>query len=322
MSRLLWPAVLQILAWVPMALAAQAAASSLQAVPAVQPEARVIHVTEKHDLTFIRVEAGTFKMGEHLSRGGRLLAMFGQQGRVFRVGHPQRTTTITKPYYLGKTEVTVGLYCRFLNDVDGAEKFIHLGRWSGIERAEGKYKATVPEDWPVGTATWEGAVAFCAWLSARTGEHFRLPTEAEWELAARGTEGREFPWGNEFKQGARYSRPRDPVDPAAEAVPNPGGLSPVGSYPDNATPSGILDMFDSVGEWCSDRYASEYDPKDNRDPEGPDEGGSRVLRGRGEPAVDREQADTSAAGGRIYGFRVLMQAPMSPPVKGDAPRKP
>jgi formylglycine-generating enzyme required for sulfatase activity len=176
---------------------------------------------------------------------------------------------------------------------------------------EGKYRATVPDDWPVASATWEGAAAFCAWLSARTGERFRLPTEAEWELAARGTEGREFPWGNDYKPGAQYIQPRVRVDPAAEAKPSP--LSPVGSYPDNATPSGILDMFDTVGEWCSDRYVAELDGSDARDPKGPKEGESRVLRGRGGPATFRDQADPGAAFGRIYGLRVLMEAP---PPKG------
>jgi formylglycine-generating enzyme required for sulfatase activity len=267
----------------------------------------VIHVAGGGDLTVIRVESGTFTMGRKLDRAGRLLGALGQQGRVSRAGHPLRRTTITRPFYLGRTKVTVGLYCRFLNDVDQADKYVHLGPWSVVERVEGTYRATVPDDWPVATATWEGAAAFCAWLSARTGERFRLPTEAEWELAARGTEGREFPWGDEFRPGASYSRPYERVDPSVAAKPS--RLSPVGSYPDNATPSGILDMFDCVGEWCSDRYAAELDGSDTRDPKGPKEGESRVLRGRGGPATFRDQADPGAALGRIYGFRVLMEAP-------------
>ena len=103
--------------------------------------------------------------------------------------------------------------------------------------------------------TWFGAMEYCRWLSARTGRRYRLPTEAEWEFAARGEEGRKYPWGSyEVVPGGRSRSPGS----AAEYGGGGGGdqwrigKGTVGSFPASDTPDGVADMAGGLYEWCSD----------------------------------------------------------------------
>ncbi len=103
------------------------------------------------------------------------------------------------------------------------------------------------DDYPVVGISWYEAVAYCRWLSAQTGHDLRLPTEAEWEKAARGPEGRIWPWGNTWEAGRCNSRE------AGEQR-----TTPVGSYPDGAGPYGVLDMAGNVWEWCATTWRKRY----------------------------------------------------------------
>lgn len=129
---------------------------------------------------------------------------------------------------------------------------------------------------PVVQVSWHDAVSFCKWLSDRTGVAFRLPTEAEWEKAARGSDGRIYPWGN-----------RPPTPSHANYNDMVGGTTPVGSYPAGVSPYGAYDMIGNVWEWCYDWYdAAYFKSSPPRDPTGPVEGELRVYKG-GAYGVDR-----------------------------------
>jgi formylglycine-generating enzyme required for sulfatase activity len=124
---------------------------------------------------------------------------------------------------------------------------------------------------PVIYVSWNDAEAYCKWLSDKTGLHFKLPTEAQWEKAARGTKGRKYPWGD-----------RDPDKSLANFYFNIAKTTSVGSYPQGESPYSLLDMAGNVWEWCKDWYKDDYyndTPKKN--PTGPIGGTYRVLRGGG-----------------------------------------
>lgn len=104
---------------------------------------------------------------------------------------------------------------------------------------------------PVEQVDWYEALAFCRWLSFKTGLTISLPTEQQWEKAARGTEGHEYPWGNEFK--LEY----------CNAEISLGETSAVGIYPQGQAPSGAMDMAGNVMEWCLNKY----DPSNMTEPD-------------------------------------------------------
>jgi len=139
--------------------------------------------------------------------------------------------------------------------------------------AEGFGELQEPEDWgkqkpypnrPVVGVSWLEAAAYCKWAGVR------LPTEAEWERAARGPEGWRYPWGNE-----------PALDPSRANYYGEGAVAhptPVGLYPKGNTAEGLCDMLGNVWEWCGDWYG-EYEAGTQENPLGPKDGESRVLRG-------------------------------------------
>ncbi|MBI4718013.1 MAG: SUMF1/EgtB/PvdO family nonheme iron enzyme [Planctomycetes bacterium] len=162
-------------------------------------------------------------------------------------------------FYIGRFCVTNDEFCVFLND--SIQAHVLLPR--GISRVGGAYcPREYMERAPVSGVTWTMAASYCDWLSEKTGLPFRLPTEAEWEYAARGLELRKWPWGN-----ADPGDPRRGVGPDVRPFYRYYGYrwypkdaewwfgAPVGSFPLGQTPQGVYDLCGTYGgEWCSDRY--------------------------------------------------------------------
>ena len=162
---------------------------------------------------------------------------------------PQRNVYLDG-YWIYKTEVTVAQY----------RKFCEATNREMPEAPEWGWK----EDHPVVDVSWQDAADYAEWAGAS------LPTEAQWEKAARGTDGRKFPWGNEWDGG----RCANSVSGRLK------GTKPVGSYPSGASPYGCLDMAGNVWEWCAGWYDEDYYRKaPSNNPPGPASGSHRVLRG-------------------------------------------
>ena len=126
---------------------------------------------------------------------------------------------------------------------------------------------------PVVLVRYDDAVAYCQWFSEVLGRRVRLPTEAEWEKAARGgLEGRRYPWGDDEVDASRGNFLADPV------LKHQRGTRPTGMYPSNGY--GLYDMAGNAWQWVSDWYAPDYyGAGEMRDPRGPDTGVMRIVRG-------------------------------------------
>jgi formylglycine-generating enzyme required for sulfatase activity len=204
----------------------------------------------------ILIPAGEFLMGSDPEK---------DKG-AYEYERPQHTLYLPD-YYLAKTAVTNVQYAAFVEATDHKRP----GHWGGAKLPKDK------EDHPVVEVSWHDAVAYCNWLSEVTGKAYRLPSEAEWEKGARGTGGWIYPWGNEW-------------DPE-RCNSDEGGLketTPVGVYPQGASPYGLLDMAGNVWEcttslWGEDSPKPEfkypYDPTDGREDLRARERVLRVLRG-------------------------------------------
>jgi serine/threonine protein kinase len=152
--------------------------------------------------------------------------MMGRQGTNSEEGPAHSVKVLA--FYMDRNEVTNAAYMDFVRATANAT---HT-RWQGASLPPGT------ENLPATRLSWDDAAAFCHWAAKR------LPTEAEWELAARGNDGRLFPWGNEFD-----SQRANTLESQSQ------GLRPVGSYPQGASPFGVLDMAGNVWEWTADDFA-------------------------------------------------------------------
>jgi len=174
---------------------------------------------------------------------------------------PQHTLHLPD-YYIARAPITNAQYAAFVQVI-----FRQPKHWEGGKPPIGK------EDHPVINVTWHDAVAYCDWLSRATGKSYCLPSEAEWEKGARSTDGRIYPWGDEWeaercnsKQGGK------------------GDTTPVGAYPAGASPYGLLDIAGNVWEWTRSVWGERWEepgfryPYDSKDGREDLEAGRDVLR--------------------------------------------
>ena len=180
-------------------------------------------------------------------------------------------------FWIDRTEVTVARY----------RQCVAAGACDEPPYASGGRRFDRP-DFPVVLVTWQDASRFCAWAGGR------LPTEAEWERAARGgaggagrtgtawqasaSPGRRYPWGNVYNP-FHGNHGQLALDTNLDGGDGFLELAPVGAFPHGRTPEGLDDLAGNVEEWVSDYYAPEYPPESARDPQGPSTGDERVVRG-------------------------------------------
>ncbi len=227
-------------------------------------------VRERDGMTLVYVPAGEFEMGSRRDERAR----------------PAHTVFLNG-FWIDRTEVTNAMYSAFLNaegnQVKEGVSWLEPGAghrgviYGHLQESEGLFRpGSGYQDYPVIEVSWYGARAYCAWAGGR------LPTEAEWEYAARGPQSLAYPWGNTFDGSlANYCDVNCPYD-WRDAAFDDGSASwtAVGSYPGGASWCGALDMAGNVWEWVADRWSEGYyarSPVDN--PQGPDSGTLRVARG-------------------------------------------
>ena len=232
-------------------------------------------VSPNDGMTMVYVPAGDFLMGSVAGEGDD-------------DEHPQHTVTLDA-YWIDQTEVTNAMFTIFINDSGyqtDAEKagqsYVFVGsQWDPVSGADWQHPQGPAsnlaglENHPVAHISWNDAVAYCGWAERS------LPTEAQWEKAARGKDGQKYPWGNDLPAGnlVNFADINLNVDWAEKSI-NDGYqfTAPVGSYPDGKSPYHTLDMAGNVYEWVADWYGP-YPSGSVSNPDGPSSGDYRVLRG-------------------------------------------
>jgi len=271
------------------------------------------------------VPAGTFEMGSASDEPGRLV----------NEGPPHRVR-ITRPFYLGATEVTIAQYRTFVEATayeTDAERDTDGGFGIDFETAEVRQDTDVTwrapgfpgfrpgPDHPIVLLSWQDAEAFCRWLGEKEARVYRLPTEAEWEFAARAGSSTPYSFGSDAAQLRRHANLADAslraaVPAATWAQAWDDGfpfLAPVARFEPNAW--GLYDMHGNVWEWCTDWYAKDYYARTPaEDPPGPPTGAFRSIRGGGwfngakqNRSAQRVYFDPRFRYCLLSGFRVLME---------------
>ena len=232
--------------------------------------------TNSIGMRLVRLPAGRFWMGGQ-EPAANLCAAFAEYGRKpeeFADEYPQHPVEITRPFWMGCHEVTVGQFRQFTRQTHYRTQAERDGQggW-GYDPATGRCSGRHPQfTWenpgfpqtdqhPVLNVTWNDAVAFCQWLTEKEGRRYRLPTEAEWEYACRAGSGTRYPHGDDpaglrqtahlrnIDRGAAYADVQDQVH---QLAPGESLTAPVGSRAPNRW--GLYDMLGNVWEWTADWY--------------------------------------------------------------------
>jgi len=272
---------------------------------------------------FAKIPAGAFWMGSTEAEVARWVKLQGSDNAKDEA--PRHRVTLDA-YEMAVFPITNALFAHFIAaggyaNPDLWEEALAAGDWK-----DGKVKDWLGGQWyelprywhdsrvnnpaqPVVGVNWYEAAAYCRWLTATLADGctYRLPTEAEWERAARGPGGWDYPWGNDWREGACNSK---------EA--GLGATSPVGLFRSGASAEGIEDLAGNVWEWCADGYGP-YSEREQRNPTGADGGTTRVIRGgswyNDGPPVCRcgcRGGGDPGYGGISWGFRCVRTSSSNP----------
>jgi formylglycine-generating enzyme required for sulfatase activity len=262
-------------------------------------------------MAMIYVPAGEFIMGSSIGENE------GPEHKVY-----------VDAFWIDQTEVTNAMFRKFVDatsyrtnaEMDGWASVFNSSakEWQDITGASWQHPRGPSNDlsgldnYPVVQISWNDAKAYCEWVGRR------LPTEAEWEKAARGTDSRIYPWGNQnvtgdllnlADQNLNVQWAKKDVDDGYQFA------APVGHYPDGASPYGVYDMMGNVQEWVADFYDENYYATSPiRNPTGPMTGQGHILRGGGwndgksSVRVTYRKIDSSEARSDNTGFRCAQSA--------------
>ncbi len=226
-----------------------------------------------------KIPAGTFLMGSSESENGR------------KNDEQQHKVTITKPFYMQTTELTQGQWMAVM----------------GTEPWKGKQYVKEGTAYPATYVSWDDAVAYCKKLSEKEGKTYRLPTEAEWEYACRAGTKTRWSFGDDENAFGDYAWYDKNAWYIGEQYAHQVGLK-------NPNAFGLYDIHGNVPEWCHDYYGKDYYKQSpEKDPMGPMQGSSRVLRGggwvfssRGSRSAYRKEVRADTRNFSI-GFRVVRE---------------
>jgi formylglycine-generating enzyme required for sulfatase activity len=257
----------------------------------------------------VLIPAGEFWMGSPPEEISRVIDECRKQGRdeaickLWFEREGPRHRVYLDAFYIDRDEVTTARFEKFVRvtgyrttaEREGSAPVFKDDKWSTAEganwRQPGGPDTTAASDHPVVQVSWYDAEAYCNWASKR------LPTEAEWEKAARGTDGRRYPWGDDWDE----TRVGEWKNHHAHSV---------GSAPRGASPYGVLDMAGNVWEWVADWHDGKYYRRSpERNPRGPDSGQYRGVRGgswNSDPLILRSSYRGNSSPGyrsSSFGFR-------------------
>jgi formylglycine-generating enzyme required for sulfatase activity len=209
------------------------------------------------ELEMVLIPASEFLMGTEEENVDAIVAEYNTELERIRREVPQRPVFVEE-FEIAKYPVTNAEFQRFVEATGyrtQAEKNGYGNIWKGStwdqvkganwHHPQGPHSSLEGKmNYPVVQVSWHDAVAYCEWLSEKTGKPYRLPFEKEWEKVARGTDSREFPWGDEWDESK-----------CKTAQGGPGTTTPVGQYsPHGDSPYGVADMAGNVWEWCTDWF--------------------------------------------------------------------
>ena len=297
--------------------------------PAAYRWRRIVTYRNSLGMDFALAPPGEFKMGDTVSPRVADRRWPGASPAFYQDAQPRHGVKLTRPVLIGAYEVKRAEFARFVKETGyktdaerkGEARAFRVSHWAmtkGVTWKKPLFAQT--SDHPVVCVSWLDAKAFCAWLTKRDKLTYRLPTEAEWEYAARAGSQTTWYWG-EDETGAqgRANIAGEGEQVAWEYIfdgvrDGYTWTAPVGRFMPNAL--GLYDVIGNACEWCEDRYGAGYysaSPKDN--PPGPAKGKRRVLRGgawSSYPAIARSAyRDALWPDGACVnnGFRVVCEWP-------------